>query len=63
VTDIEKNLLKMVIQFAWDVHRPGGHGKLCGDARKIVIEMLGLTDERPLDTQKRKDALNAFLNG
>jgi len=30
-------------------------------ARKLVVKVLGLPDGRPLDTQKRKDALNQFL--
>lgn len=28
-----------------------------------AIRALGLSDERPLDIQARKDALNAFLAG
>lgn len=30
-------------------------------ARKLVVKVMGLSDERPLDSQKRKDALNKFL--
>ena len=57
LTDLETRALKLLIQFAWG----RASGKDYWAARELVIKTLNLTDDRPLDVQKRKDELNAFL--
>jgi hypothetical protein len=57
LSDFETTLLKLVIKFSWGNQTMKDYN----DARQLAIKTLGLSDERPLDMQKRKDALNAFL--
>ena len=54
-TKLERAALKLLIGFAW-----GHGGQSSYEARKLVIEALHLDDSRPVDTQARKAALNAF---
>lgn len=60
MTDLEKQLLKLLIQFAWD-HPASSRLQLYESSRKLAVTTLGLSDERPLDVEKRKKSLNDFI--
>lgn len=56
-TKLERQALKLLIKFAWGTEFLADHIA----ARKLVVKALELDDERPVDVQARKDALNGFL--
>jgi hypothetical protein len=58
LTDLERNALKLLIKFAWGGTAGGDYEA----ARRLVVKALELTDDRPLDVEKRKAELNAFLH-
>lgn len=53
----QREMIKLLIRFAW---HNGGMEEFMR-ARALVVDLLELTDERPLDRRKRKAALNNFL--
>jgi hypothetical protein len=54
----QREAIKLLILLS---HGNWQHGCPYGKARELVVKVLGLSDERPLDTKKRKNALNQFL--
>ena len=53
----QREAVKCLIRLAWG----NWDQEVYQRARKLVVEVLELPDERPLDRQKRKEALNKFL--
>lgn len=56
-TKLERQALKLLIKFAYHQDSSSDWKK----ARELIIKSLELDDDRPVDVQRRKDALNAFL--
>ncbi len=59
LTDLERDALKLLIKFGWN------QGIGLADyqaARRLVIKALELADDRPVDVEKRKAELNAFIS-
>lgn len=53
----QREAIKLLIRLSWGNWSPESYVR----GRQLVVEVLGLSDERPVDAQKRKDALNKFL--
>jgi hypothetical protein len=56
-TKLERQALKLLIKLAWQRDAAADWQA----ARALVIKALELDDERPVDVERRKETLNAFL--